>query len=51
MFQSEKNQELDLNNPIFVFYVDVENIWRIVKKISMSIKMQLCGLLLPKKVK
>lgn len=25
MFESEKNQELDLNNPIFVFYVNVEN--------------------------
>lgn len=25
MFQSEKVQELDLNNPIFVFYLDVEN--------------------------
>jgi hypothetical protein len=25
MFQSEKNQELDLNNPIFVFYLNVEN--------------------------
>lgn len=25
MFQSEKIQELDLNNPIFVFYLDVEN--------------------------
>lgn len=25
MFQSEKTQELDLNNPIFVFYLDVEN--------------------------
>ena len=25
MFQSEKIQDLDLNNPIFVFYVDVEN--------------------------
>ena len=25
MLESEKNQELDLNNPIFVFYVDVEN--------------------------
>jgi len=25
MFQSEKVQELDLNNPIFVFYVNVEN--------------------------
>jgi hypothetical protein len=25
MFQSEKIQELDLNNPIFVFYVNVEN--------------------------
>ena len=24
MFQSEKNQELDLNNPIFVFYVNCE---------------------------
>ena len=28
MFQSEKSQELDLNNPIFVFYLDVENISR-----------------------
>ena len=28
MFQSEKKQELDLNNPIFVFYLDVENISR-----------------------
>jgi len=25
MFQSEKTQELDLNNPIFVFYINVEN--------------------------
>ena len=25
MFQSEKAQELDLNNPIFVFYLDVQN--------------------------
>lgn len=25
MFQSEKDQELDLNNPIFVFYLNVEN--------------------------
>lgn len=25
MFESEKVQELDLNNPIFVFYVNVEN--------------------------
>ena len=25
MFQSEKNQELDLNNPIFVVYVNIEN--------------------------
>lgn len=25
MFQSEKVQELDLNNPIFVFYLNVEN--------------------------
>jgi len=25
MFQSEKEQELDLNNPIFVFYLNVEN--------------------------
>lgn len=25
MFESEKTQELDLNNPIFVFYLDVEN--------------------------
>lgn len=25
MFESEKKQELDLNNPIFVFYVNVEN--------------------------
>jgi len=25
MFQSEKTQELDLNNPIFVFYLNVEN--------------------------
>lgn len=25
MFQSEKNQELDLNNPIFVVYLNVEN--------------------------
>ena len=25
MIQSEKNQELDLNNPIFVFYINVEN--------------------------
>jgi hypothetical protein len=25
MFQSEKKQELDLNNPIFVFYLNVEN--------------------------
>ncbi len=24
MFQSEKNQELDLNNPIFVVYVNVD---------------------------
>lgn len=25
MFQSEKNQELDLNNPIFVVYLNVQN--------------------------
>jgi hypothetical protein len=25
MFQSEKNQELSLDNPIFVFYLNVEN--------------------------
>ncbi len=25
MFQSEKTQELDLDNPIFVFYINVEN--------------------------
>lgn len=25
MFESEKKEELDLNNPIFVFYVNVEN--------------------------
>ena len=25
MFQSEKTQELDLDNPIFVFYLNVEN--------------------------
>lgn len=24
MFQTEKNQNLDLNNPIFVFYINVE---------------------------
>lgn len=25
MFESKKKQELDLNNPIFVFYLNVEN--------------------------